>query len=309
MDYIAPPDRSQAQPLQIRVELARARPYNQDDLGARFMGDSVNDSDLPAISLPTDSTKIEGVHAVNEPKPAEVRRNPGSEIRKPGVVPAARPAAPAPAAAPSDPRKASEIRKPAAATPPPRPAPAAEEDPENLLRQYAEHQKTKVLRLEQQLIELKKTQAERDALRQKSEALAKELGEARRQLEAAGKADAVIKDLQAKVDAALFSSAMERDDLAKIRAKNEALEAAHKRAEERAAHAEKGLAEAQRSLASQTEGRREAEARVAAALQALQGEVSKSPTVKTPVVEAKPAEKHAVAHAAAPKPAVNFVKK
>ncbi|HLF94931.1 MAG TPA: hypothetical protein VJB14_15800, partial [Planctomycetota bacterium] len=94
-----------------------------------------------------------------------------------------------------------------------------------------------------------------------------------------------------------------------IRAKNEALEAAHKKAEERAAHAEKGLAEAQRSLASQTEGRREAEARVAAALQALQGEVSKSPTVKTPVVEAKPAEKHAVAHAAAPRPAVNFVKK
>ncbi len=275
------------------------------------MGDSVDDSDLPLIGLPTDSTKIEGVRAVNDPKPAEVRRNPGSEIRRPGVLPAARPAAAAP---PPDPRRASEIRRPGAVAPqpPPRPAPAApvaEEDPENLLRQYAEHQKTKVLRLEQQLVELKKTQAERDALRAKSEALARELGEARRHLEAAGKADEVIKDLQGKVDAALLSAAMEKDDLGKLRAKNEALDAAHKRAEDRATHAEKSLADAQRSLASQTEGRREAESRVAAAVQALQGEVSKAPTARLPVVEAKPAEKHAVAHAAAPRPAVNFVKK
>jgi len=264
------------------------------------------------ISLPTDSTKIEGIRTVNEPKPADPRRNPGSEIRRPasGVVPAR------PASAPqqADPRKSSEIRKPGQVTPqPPKPAPAAapagDEDPEALLRQYAEHQKTKVLRLEQQLAEFRKTQAERDALRAKSEALARELGDARKQLEVASKADDVIKDLQAKVDAALFSSGMERDEIAKLRAKNEALEAALKKAEDRASHAEKSLSEAQRSLSSQTEGRREAEARVAAALHALQGEVSKTATVKVPAVAEAPAGKHAVAHATAPKPAVNFVKK
>lgn len=275
------------------------------------MGEHVDDKDLPMISLPTDSTKIEGMHAVNDPKPAEVRKPPTSEIRRP--VSAVVPARPAAAPAPADPRKGSEIRKPGAVAPHPaaKPAPAAvaeDQDPENLLRQYAEHQKTKVLRLEQQLGELKKTQTERDTLRQKGEALARELVDARKQLEAAAKSDDVIKDLQAKVDAALLSSSMDKDELGKLRAKNEALDAALKKAEDRAAHAEKALGEAQKSLASQTEGRKEAEARVAAALQALQGEISKAQTVKVPVSEV-PAGKHAVAHAAAPKPAVHFVKK
>jgi len=253
---------------------------------------------------------------VNLPKPqpaAEPRRNPVSEIRKPGLAPA--PARPAPAPQAADPRKASEIRKPVA-PPPLRPAPAAEpaeEDPEKLLRQYAEQQKTKVQRLEQQVVEHRKLQAERDALRAKSEALARELGDARKQLEAAAKSDEVIRDLQSKVDAAILSSSMEKDELTKVKARAEALEAGQKKAEERAGQAEKALAEAHRSLASQTEGRKDAESRIAGALQALQGEhVSRTATVRVPSAEApavRPAEKHATAHAAAPKPVINFVKK
>jgi hypothetical protein len=294
------------------------------------MGDEMDDNDLPVISLPTESS-TEGVPAVNEPKPqlpAEPRRNPTTEIRRPASAePAAGRPAPAPAVAPrpaapvqaSDPRKASEMRRPGSIAPQPsRPAPApvaepADEDPEKLLRQYAEQQKTKVQRLEQQLVELRKVTAERDALRAKSEALARELGDARKQLEASAKSDEVIKDLQGKVDAVLLSSSMEKDDLAKMKARAESSEAALKKSEERAAQAEKSLVEAQRSLASQTEGRREAEARIFGALQALQGEhVSKSATVKMPSAEppaGKPAEKHATAHAAAPRPVINFVKK
>ena len=283
------------------------------------MGDAMNDQDLPIISLPTDSTS-EGVPAVNvsKPQPAtEPRRAPVSEIRKPAPPPA--PVRPAPAPQVADPRKASDMRRPAPAPPPaPRPSMAptvepAEDDPEKLLRQYAEQQKTKVQRLEQQLVELRKTQAERDALRAKSEALARELGEARKQLEAAAKSDEVIKDLQAKVDAALLSSSMEKEELSKLKARGDSLEAGLKKSEERAGHAEKALADARRELASQSEGRKDAESRIAGALHALQGEsISKAPTVRVPSadpVPGKPAEKHASAHATAPKPTINFVKK
>jgi hypothetical protein len=311
LNYIA------ALPVKV-VELLGRASYNRDERGPAFLGDAMDDQDLPMISLPTESTS-EGMPAVNESKAqpaAEPRRNPTTEIRRPGPAPA--PARPAPAPQAADPRKASEMRKPGVPLPPPasRPAPAAEpadEDPEKLLRQYAEQQKTKVQRLEQQLVELKRVQAERDALRAKSEALARELGEARKQLEAAAKSDEIILDLQGKVDAALLSSSMEKDELTKLKARADALEAGQKRAEERASHAEKSLAEAQRSLASQTEGRKDAESRVAQALQALQGEhVSRSATVRVPPAEptpGRPAEKHATAHAAAPKPVVNFVKK
>src|SRR6185295_16287284 len=135
-----------------------------------------------------------------------------------------KPQAAAPAAA--DPRKASDVRKPGTVTPV-RPAgdasasrPAApavkapvpsasggeDEDPEKLLREYAERQKTKLVRLEQQVVEYKKVVAERDSLRAKVEALSKELQDAKRQVEVAAKSDEVIKDLQGKVDAAILSN-------------------------------------------------------------------------------------------------------
>ena len=115
---------------------------------------------------------------------------------------------------------------------------------------------------------------------------------------------------------------MDKDELGKLRAKNESFEAAVKKAEERAAHFEKVLSEAQKQLVAQSEGRREAEARVAAALHALQGEISKAQTVRmapadpplaarhaeaAPVV--KPVAQHVAAHAAAPRPGVSIVKK
>lgn len=286
------------------------------------MPDTENDDiDLPIISL-SDSTS-EGVPAVNESKPApDPRRAPPSEVRRPATAaPAAPPARPAAAPQNSDPRKSSEVRKPGSVAPAAAPRPAApaaaaessEEDPERFLREYADRQKTKVHRLEQQLVELKKVTAERDALRSKSEALAKELGEARKQLEAAAKADDVIKDLQGKVDAALLSGAMATDEIGKLRAKSESLEASIKGAEERAKTAERTLTETIRSLSSQTEGRKDAEARISNALHALQGDgVSKAATVKVPAAEppaGRPVEKHASAHAAAPRPVINFVKK
>ena len=109
---------------------------------------------------------------------------------------------------------------------------------------------------------------------------------------------------------------MDKEELGKLRAKNETLEAAVKKAEDRAAHFERMLSEAQKQLVSQSEGRREAEARVASALQALQGEISKAQTVRIPPAEAapaaqavKPVAQHTVAHAAAPKPGVSIVRK
>src|SRR4029453_19033460 len=90
----------------------------------------------------------------------------------------------------------------------PDPAPAApgggeDEDPEKLLREYADRQKTKVVRLEQQLVEDKKVVGERDALPAKVESMTKELQDAKRQVEASGKSEEMIRDLQGKVDAAV----------------------------------------------------------------------------------------------------------
>src|SRR5438876_7033323 len=124
------------------------------------MGNRVNENDLPVISLPTDSTRIEGVPIVNVPKatasgeprkaaPMEARLSP-APTPAPGAVPPRPAAAPQ---APADPRKASEFRKPGSVAPhPARPAPTpaaplpiaepAEEDPEKLLREYADRQKT-----------------------------------------------------------------------------------------------------------------------------------------------------------------------
>src|SRR5262245_5156088 len=125
------------------------------------MGDAMS-GDVPMISLPTDSTRIDmpQPRAAAAPEPAKK----GTELRK-AAVPAA---APKPAA---DPRSASD-RKPAVppaaapkppvqvakpAPPPPAPKaapaePAAEEDPEKLLREYTDRQKTKITRLEAQLV-------------------------------------------------------------------------------------------------------------------------------------------------------------
>ncbi len=242
------------------------------------------DGDLPVISLPTDSTKIELARASAASAPEPVRR-PATELRKPAVAPP--PAAPKPA---SDPRNASELRRIA---PPPapkaEPAPAApvEEDPEKLLREYADRQKTKISRLEAQLVELKKVAAERDQFRSKSETLARDLEGARRQLEAASKQDAVIKDLQAKVDASLLAHSMLTDENGKLKAKAQELAALARKLEEKSAHAEKALAEATRSLASQTEGRKDAEARIAAALGALQGEAAARKAAASPPAVAK----------------------
>src|SRR5205814_5818719 len=83
------------------------------------MGNRVNENDLPVISLPTDSTRIEGVPIVNVPKatasgeprkaaPTEARLSP-APTPAPGAIPHRPAAAPQ---APADPRKASEIRKP-----------------------------------------------------------------------------------------------------------------------------------------------------------------------------------------------------
>ena len=240
------------------------------------------DGDLPVISVPTDSTKIDAV-----PVPP---RKPMTEVRKPGLAaaptaPIRPPAdsrnasdlrrAPVPSSAPlhpAAPRPVSEVRRPA--PPPPAPVEAAfvEEDPEKLLREYTDRQKTKISRLEVQLVEFKKVAAERDQFRAKSEALARELEAAKRQLEAASKQDFVIKDLQAKVDASLLAHAMMADENGKLKAKAQELAALARRLEEKSGTAEKGLADATKSLASQTEGRKEAEARITGALQALQGE-------------------------------------
>jgi predicted ribosome quality control (RQC) complex YloA/Tae2 family protein len=254
--------------------------------------------DLPVISGPNDSTRIDvpvQKPAVPAAAPA-LRRNPASEIRRPAA-----PAAPA-----QDPRSASEARKSGSVVPKAPAAPAAaapsaeEEDPEKLLREYAERQKTKVLRLEQQVQEQRKVVAERDGFKSKAEALAKELQDARRQVEASAKQEEILKDLQAKVDASLLATTMANDENGKLKARVQELAEAVRKAEARAAQAEKSLLEAQKALASQSEGRREAEARIAAALQALQG-----PSVDAAVTRPVPqAAKPPVTAAPRPVPAV-----
>ncbi len=255
-------------------------------------------NDLPMINQPSDSTKID-VPAVRVVKPApEVRRSPASELR--------RPAAPAPAAAAQDPRAASEARKAGTVTPK-APAPAAQEstedeDAEKLLREYTERQKTKVLRLEQQVVEQKKVAAERDAFRAKAESLAKELQDSRRQLEGSAKSEEVIKDLQGKLDAALLSHTMATDEVGKLKAKVHEYADVLRKSEARASQFEKSLHEAQAALKAQSDGRKEAESRVAAALQALQGASPVDSAVTRPVPSAsRPPE--AAPKAAAPAPA------
>jgi len=228
--------------------------------------------DLPMISPSNDSTQVElspqKEVRVNAPEP---RRAPTTQVPKAPQAPAA--AAPPPA---RDPRSATRPIAPAVKAPIPAAAPAAadEEDPEKLLREYADRQKTKVVRLEQQLVEYKKVLGERDALRGKVEALSKELLDAKRQLEASAKNEEMIKDLQGKVDAAVLSNSILAEDKEKLK-KGLAQQTDHfAKAQERAEQAEKSLAEAQDELVQQTQGREEAEAKVAAALKALHSDAS-----------------------------------
>jgi len=210
--------------------------------------------DIPAISPPSDSTKIEGLHA---------------EVKKP-LTETRRPAPPAgPQRASTETRRALTSPPPPRSAPPPAPAPARdEEDPEKLLREYADRQKNKIARLEQ---DLQKTSAERDSLRSRSEGLSRDLQEARTQLQMIPRQEEMIKDLQQKLDAALLSNGMAQAETSKLRMRANDLEANLKKTEERAAQAEKTLSETQSSLRQQTQARQEAEAKIAVAVQALQG--------------------------------------
>ena len=229
--------------------------------------------DLPMISLPSDSTEVESTPQkeaiVNVP---DARRNPTTSVPKPAAPAASpRPATPPAAKPANDAASASRPAAPAVKAPIPA-AGGDDEDPEKLLREYTERQKTKVVRLEQQLVDSRKIAAERDALRVKVETLTKEYDAAKKMIEAASKQDDVIKDLQGKVDAAILSNSILTEDKKKLK---EALsqQTEHlKKAEERGAQAEKTLAEAQEKLVSETQAREEAQAKVAAALQALQSE-------------------------------------
>jgi hypothetical protein len=250
----------------------------------------MSSDDLPMISPSNDSTQVELTPQkevrVNVPEP---RRNPTTQVPKPVetrmVVPTGNPAA-------KDPRAASDARKPGTMAPAPAPAaatrPAApavrapvppagvgdDEDPEKLLREYAERQKTKVVRLEQQLVEYKKVVAERDALRAKAEALSRELQDAKRQVEASAKSEDMIKDLQGKVDAAVLSNSILAEDKEKLK-KGLAQQTEHfTKAQERAEQAEKALAQAQDELVKQTQAREEADSKVIAALKVLQSDAS-----------------------------------
>jgi len=251
------------------------------------------------ISPPSDSTQIELTPQkevrVNAPEPR--RHQTTRIIGKPADTavptepaaarPAPRPAAPAapvpaprpPILAPKPASDAASATRPAApAVKAPVPAPAGDdEDPEKLLREYAERQKTKLVRLEQQLVEYRKVIGERDALKAKVDALGKELQEARRQAEQAAKSDEVIKDLQGKVDAAILSNSILTEDKKKLKEGLAQQTDFLKKSEDRAVQAEKSLAEAEKKVAEESEGRRVAEARVAGALDALRGEAAPAP--------------------------------
>jgi hypothetical protein len=255
--------------------------------------------DLPMISPPSDSTQIElspqKEVRVNAPEPR--RHQTTRVISKPAdtavpaehaaAKPAPRPAAPAapvpaprppilapkPSAPAGDAASASRPVAPVVKAPVP-PAGGEDEDPEKLLREYAERQKTKLVRLEQQLVEYRKVVGERDALKAKVEALSKELQEAKRQVEVAAKSDEVIKDLQGKVDAAILSNNILSEDKEKLKKALAQQTEFLKKSEERAAQTEKSLVEAEKKLAEESEGRRVAETRVAGALDALRGEVA-----------------------------------
>jgi len=290
----------------------------------------MSDDDLPMISLSSESGQLELV-------PQKSQKEVPVSAPEPTRPPAPRPAAPA-----AEPRKGTELRKPAV-TAPARPAndasasrPAApsvrpptssvptvsavgeDEDPEKLLREYADRQKTKMVRLEQQVVEYKKIVAERDSLRAKVDALGKELQDARRQLEASAKSEDMIKDLQGKVDAAILSNSILSEDKEKLK-KALSQQTEHlKKAEDRGAQTEKSLAELEKKLAEESGARADAEGKVAAALEALRAEApapkkaaaerpaSEAPTrpMPTPAAKAAPEEKPAAAPAKAPaKPA------
>jgi hypothetical protein len=235
--------------------------------------------DFPVISQPTDSTRIDIKPAAPKPPPAPAAK-PVTVVTKSPVAPAA------------DPRKASEARRvptqavpavqapaPKAAAPAPKPA-GEDEDPEKLLREYADRQKTKVTRLEGELVELRKAAAERDQYRVKCEGLTREVSELRAKLDAASKLDAVIKDLQGKLDAAILSNGMLTDENGKLKAKGQELTAGLRKSEERAAYAEKSLAESSKALAAEKEARKDGEARIAAAAHALQPRPAAPPAKK-----------------------------
>jgi hypothetical protein len=249
----------------------------------------MSSDDLPIISLSSDSTQIEltpqkeakvGASEPTRPpvKPATALGVPtvqpdarkASEARKPGSI------APAPAPAPARPAHDASASRPAAPSvrPAPAPAPSAaagdDEDPEKLLREYADRQKTKMVRLEQQLVEYKKIVGERDALKAKVDALSKELQDARRQVEASTKSEEIIKDLQGKVDAAILSNSILSEDKEKLKKALSQQTENLKKAEDRGAQAEKSLAEVEKQLAEESDAREAAENKVAAALAALQ---------------------------------------
>src|SRR5688572_28613991 len=237
--------------------------------------------DLPMISPSNDSTQVELTPQkevrVNAPEP---RRNPTTSVPKPaGEGRVAAPVVPprdVKKSAPAAPANASASRPaaPAVKAPIPPAGGGEDEDPEKLLREYAERQKTKLVRLEQQLVEYRKVIAERDGLRGKVDALTKELENARRQIEASAKSEDMIKDLQGKVDAAVLSNSILAEDKEKLK-KGLAQQTDHfTKAQERAEQAEKSLAEAQDQLVKETQLREESEAKVAAALKALQSDAS-----------------------------------
>lgn len=266
--------------------------------------------DLPMISHPSDSTQVELTPQKEVPVTApEPKRNPttevrklnalaapaadarsASEARKPGSVAPAKPAGPAPAA-PS--ASATRPAAPAVKAPIPQAGGGEDEDPEKLLREYAERQKTKMVRLEQQVTEYKKVVAERDSLRAKVDALSKELQDAKRQVEVAAKSDEVIKDLQGKVDAAILSNSILTEDKNKLKTGLSQQTEHLKKSEERAEKAEKSLAEVQKKLAEETSARQEADDRVAAAIDVLQGggEEEADASEARPAAKTAPVEK------------------
>lgn len=252
-----------------------------------------DEKDLPAISLPNESTHVDInpiVKGASKPAAPPARQRPPTDqlkVQKP--APAARPPAPqrpAPAAAPGRPAtEAVNIQKPAtpSAQQPAEPS-QDDDDPETLLRQYADRQKTKISRLEHQIADYRKTVAERDDLRAKNAALSKELEEAKKQVQAAAKADEVIKDLQSRVDAAILSNSMLTDENGKLKKAVQDFQASSRKFEEKATIADRASVEAQKALAAQTESRKAAQSRIASALQALQGDGAP----RRPVVPAAP---------------------
>ncbi len=223
--------------------------------------------DLPVISLPSETTE-----AAEPRKPAGEQKRP-PEPARPAFSQAAPPvlSRQAPLPPPTPPARVSPITVAAPGPLVAPPAPAVDDDPERLLREYAERQKTRVARLEQQIADLRRATAERDALRVRCEGLDRELGETRRQADAAAKAaEDLNRELQRRLDDALLSHSMISSENAKLKMRLQDAEAAAKKQEERAAAAERSFAESQGSLRQQLEARQELEGRVSAALQALQ---------------------------------------